>query len=175
MAVGGWRRGEGSGGIRGVLAALRGNWGALEADFTRYYQTDLRAAVYAADPGRRWTFRRLRTHIEHLPPDSAYRRRLAGDTADWDLPTQLSALTVNLLGGVVSLLMASPYVDESKFTLPDLVATPWSKQPQASPKRKPKQLGDGVHIDADGVIVVSGKAGLRMVDVAFEAKEQLPS
>jgi hypothetical protein len=53
------------GGIAGLAATLRDNWDAVEADFTRYYQTDLGGAV------RSWSLRKLLGHVKHLPPSAA--------------------------------------------------------------------------------------------------------
>lgn len=56
---------------------------------------DLREACWGR---RRWTVRRLLTHIAGLPPESAYRRELRGDRADWSQDTEILASIVDALG-----------------------------------------------------------------------------
>jgi hypothetical protein len=60
----------------------------LEADFTRFYQQDLRALCWGET---RWGVRRLLDHINYLPRDSAYVRALSGVAAYWDESVEATA------------------------------------------------------------------------------------
>lgn len=62
----------------------------MEADFTRFYATDLRAAAWGAEP---WGVRRLWAHIRGLPPDSALSRKLT----PWRQDHELLATAVDAL------------------------------------------------------------------------------
>jgi len=64
----------------------------LEADFTRFYGADLRASCWGDS---RWGVRRLLSHINHLPRDSAYVRSLSGPVAYWDENAELTASTLD--------------------------------------------------------------------------------
>ena len=74
----------------------------MEADFTRFYQTDLRHACWGAEP---WGVRRLLAHVGHLPRDSAYVRSLSGEAAYWDERVELQAQTVDALERVAYYLL----------------------------------------------------------------------
>lgn len=60
----------------------------MEADFTRFYNTDLREACWGE---KWWGVRRLMAHISHLPRESAYVRHLSGDYAYWDEQVEMTA------------------------------------------------------------------------------------
>jgi len=66
---------------------LTTSWDALEADFTRFYSTDLRAACFGSDS---WGARRVLVHIEGLPADSVYARSFT-DGRPWSQDMELAA------------------------------------------------------------------------------------
>lgn len=73
------------------------DWGAIEADFTRFYQTDLRHACWG--PGG-WGCRRLLTHIEGLPFESAFARKRRGSRAGWSQESEILAAAVDELSAI---------------------------------------------------------------------------
>ena len=75
----------------------------MEADFTRFYQADLRALCWGDS---RWGVRRILTHINNLPRDSAYVRHLSGAAAYWDEHVELQAQTVDSLERLTYYLLA---------------------------------------------------------------------
>ncbi|GHA49911.1 hypothetical protein GCM10010329_85110 [Streptomyces spiroverticillatus] len=81
-------RGCPGGGIVGLFQLLSEHGEAIEADFQRYYQTDIRDAF---TPGTGLTWRRVRALLVSLPADSALARSMGGEDAIWTLETQLLA------------------------------------------------------------------------------------
>lgn len=65
----------------------------LEADFARYYQLDLPAAVWGDPP---MSARRLATLTAELPPDSATARAAGGVPAGWGTAEELLATLVEV-------------------------------------------------------------------------------
>lgn len=80
--------GRDAGGIHALAEFLTEHGEAVEADFQRYYGTDIRDLWR---PASGLTWRRFRALLSGLPPDSALARSLAGPDAGWTLETQLLA------------------------------------------------------------------------------------
>jgi len=100
------------GGIAGLAQVLRTDFEALEADFTRYYNEDLRALCWGDNP---WGVRRLLAHIRGLPPDSAWVRHRAGEFAGWSNDTEMLAASVDLLQSLVRVTIAAHGGDAPDF------------------------------------------------------------
>lgn len=81
-------RGCPGGGIFGLFRLLTENGEAIEADFQRYYRTDIRD-LFRTGSGLTW--RRFRALVVNLPTESALGRSLAGEESGWTLETQLLA------------------------------------------------------------------------------------
>lgn len=60
----------------------------MEADFTRYYHTDLRAACWGPEP---WSVRRLIVHVKALPMESALVRAIRGEAGLWSPEAEVMA------------------------------------------------------------------------------------
>ena len=98
----------------------------MEADFTRYYQSDLRALCWGKNP---WGVRRLLTHIAHLPRDSAFVRSLSGASAYWDEQVELQAQTVDAIDRLAYYLLK---VNGNDPPEPSIMQRPGvSSEPQA--------------------------------------------
>lgn len=75
--------------------------------------------------GRRWGVRRLLTHIENLPRDSAYVRDLQGAHAYWDESTELLASvldSVNVLSYYLLRVNGNDADTPKPFPRPGVVA-----------------------------------------------------
>lgn len=104
----------------------------MEADFTRYYHTDLRLAVWGPEP---WSVRRLLSHIKNLPPEAALVRRLRGEQAFWTWDTELAAATFDALQQLTFYTLSiagAKGVKEPK---------PFPRPGTAKPEAKPVSLG----------------------------------
>lgn len=66
----------------------------LEADFTRYYQIDLPAAVWGPGP---ISARRFRSLVRGLPQDSALSRELNPEWSGWGNVEELLATTIEVV------------------------------------------------------------------------------
>lgn len=66
----------------------------LEADLSRYYQTDLPTAVWGPEP---ISVRRFRSLVRGLPPDGALGRALSPHPPGWGNVEELLATTVELV------------------------------------------------------------------------------
>lgn len=75
---------------------LREDWDALEADFTRYYNADLRALCWGPH-GTRWSARRILVHIFALPRDSALIRAHMTPEASWETTHELLAAVIEAI------------------------------------------------------------------------------
>ena len=95
----------------------------MEADFTRYYQTDLRAATRG---GQAWGVRRLLNHIEWLPPDSALQRSRMKAPMGWDNAIEMAASQVDLLQVIARILYNSNAKDPETSPLIQ-VQRPWAE------------------------------------------------
>lgn len=84
----------------------------MEADFTRYYQTDLRAACWGLQP---WGVRRLLSHVKNLPRDSAYVRSLQGVAAYWDETAEMLAQLYDAIERQTFYLLKVNGVDPPEF------------------------------------------------------------
>ena len=73
-----------AGGIRSLRAVLTDRWGAVEADFQRYYQLDLRREI-------RGSARRLWQLVSHLPQESATWR-----SKGWTQQEELTAMQIEV-------------------------------------------------------------------------------
>jgi hypothetical protein len=78
--------GSDGGGIGSLGATLNQYWDAVEADFERYYQRDLRYAI--KDLGAR----RLYALVKNLPPDAALWRSMPQET-NGDQPQKVGGVT----------------------------------------------------------------------------------
>lgn len=81
-------RGCPPGGILRLYRLISEHGEAIEADFQRFYGTDIRDVFR---PGSGLTWRRVRAFIWALPADSALVREMSGEDAGWTLETQLLA------------------------------------------------------------------------------------
>lgn len=99
----------------------------LEADFTRYYQTDLPAAIWGPNP---ISARRLGVLLRGLPPDSALGRELTPHSG-WGNVEELLAATIERIDYGNRILHGAyceqPHPDPVK------VPRPWDSEP-ARPK-----------------------------------------
>jgi len=73
----------------------------------------------------RWGVRRLLSHVNHLPRDSAYVRELQGERAYWDESVELLAQTVD------AIRLNSYYYLGAHGARPD--EPKWVKRPHAAP------------------------------------------
>lgn len=77
------------------MTFLRKHAGAIEADFARYYSSDI-WADYGAE---RIDLRRIKTLVEHLPDDAATWRSVHGEAASWTRADVFAARAVFALEG----------------------------------------------------------------------------
>src|SRR5882672_12917137 len=84
---------DGRGGTAGLGWLIVTHFDTLEADFTRYYQTDLPAAIWGPNP---ISARRLGVLVRALPPDSALGRELTPHSG-WGAVEELLATAIELV------------------------------------------------------------------------------
>lgn len=77
------------------MTFLRKHAGAIEADFARYYSSDIWADYGAG----RIDLRRIKTLVEHLPDDAATWRSVHGEAASWTRADVFAARAVFALEG----------------------------------------------------------------------------
>lgn len=95
----------------------------LEADFTRYYQTDLPAAIWGPDP---MSARRLGVLVRALPPESAVGRELTPHS-EWGNVEELLATTIELVDLNNRILHTAHC--EAPHPDPVKVPRPWDSEP----------------------------------------------
>lgn len=133
-------RGDDVGKIRALYRALQEHSGYIEADLQRFH--GLRLAQVGT---KELTWRHLTELIEHLPPESATRQKLAGDDGGWTLTNQLLAAIVD--GIAVEIWQ---HGGDPKAPRPKPIKRPGVVDPGE------KKFGSGKHTTADIDRILAG-------------------
>lgn len=106
------------------MVLLNDQYGPVEADFQRFYGLELAVALYGPDP---LTWRRIRSLVANLPPDSAFGRQ-----GGWSVSEHLLGTTVELLDDVRRIGLIAGRVPVNKLPPPIDVHRPGTRPAPAS-------------------------------------------
>lgn len=114
--------------------AVRSHFDALEADWARVYQRDLRADLYGPTP---LGARRVLALIEWLPPDAAIWR---ANRTSWTDERELLATQIEVLDALRRAFVVAHSKQGTRPPEPIRVPRPW--QTAEKTKRRGTRLGD---------------------------------